>query len=89
MKRTLKRKNKVTINDLRKICPLADSISIKSLFLAIAQKYKYFLTSDEAIRINKGNLKKAYGIRVISSVYEMDEEGKKQLYGCKDSTKPA
>ena len=81
MKKRPRKKDKVSLLELRKMSPFSDGISIKSLFFAINRDYKIFLTADQNILDNARIIKKKYGIRIITGLHELNEKESKQFYG--------
>jgi len=75
--------NKLDFALVTKLCPLADSTSVLSLFSAMNQGYKYFLTSDKQLIENKKGIMKLCKIKIITSVYEMAPDERVRHYGKK------
>lgn len=69
--------------ELRKLCPLADNVSLTSLLMAITRKYKFFLTADASILSQTETLKKMYNINVITSLYDLSEDERMKFYATK------
>ena len=79
-KKQVKKKQDSLILELKKEFPLADSISIHGLYLAIKRGYRIYLTYDPNLNSASKAVMEKFKIEIFNSVDSLPETAKQELY---------